>query len=704
MKAKLLFVSLAALVAAASSSFAQTEPGKSYVSSDTVLVIAERIAPLPATNSAAAKFPLALRLTPASVGVVTNSLIENQNAIVLGDALNNVSGVNVQTGFGAFDYFVIRGFESLTSGLVLTDGAAEPEVTFYNLYNIERVEVLKGPGAFLYGGNPLSGAVNLVRKQPHFKNFFNASGSAGHFSSYRGTLDFGLTNAEKSVAFRANALWQDSENYRDNKDNENISINPALTWRMNGKTSVTANFEYVKSKYQPDSGLPLLNNEIPNVPRTQSYQSPFDVSDQTVLRGRLDFETRVNDSFTLRNKFYYTDLDWQSDGTLLFGAFPTQFGNFVFRSLTALDDRQKLVGNQLEGLLRFNTGNVRHQILAGVELSRLGDEFTLAVADLPALSLESPQESAAAVNPFPFLQNDARSVNLAPYLVDQIFFSEKFQTLVGGRFDVIDYKDTHAIPVQGQLFSISTTREYKKFSPMLGLIFSPTQYLSFYANGGRAFGPPSTQVIEDISAEESQQLEAGVKTQFLNGRFNTGLAVYQLDKNDLIIPDYSGLRYLSGEQRSRGFEIDVTAQPATGLQTYVAYAFNDAELTNFAEDILVPTQAGPVPQRVDRSGNTPAFAPKHILNVWATKAIKSNLGFGVGGRYVSPQFIDEDNAFEIDDYFTLDAMIYYRLGNWSWSLNAKNLTDTKYETRGYGSGSVLPGNPFAIFCAAGFQL
>jgi outer membrane receptor protein involved in Fe transport len=396
-------------------------------------------------------------------------------------------------------------------------------------------------------------------------------------------------------------------------------------------------------------------------------------------------------------------LDWQSDGTLLLGAFSTLFGDFVIRSFTALDDRQKLTGNQLEAVLNFNTGPLRHQFLGGLEVSRLDDEFTLGgVEQLPPISLHSPQETVTNITTSLFLKNDARSVTLAPYLIDQITFLEKFQATIGGRFDAVDYKDAHL--GGGSSIISSSKREYRKISPMLGLVFSPAQNLSLYANAGEAFGPPSTLVIENLKAEESKQIEAGVKTQFFNGKLHASLAAYQLDKNNLIIPDYTGFRYLSGEQRSRGAEIEIAAQPRHNWQTFIAYAFNEAELTQFTDQ----TPNGPV----DRSGKTPAFAPKHIVNFWTNKTFGNRLGIGVGGRYLSEQFIDEDNKFKIDGFFTIDAMLYYQIGNWRWSINAKNLADTEYETRGYSSssnlpetsGAVLPGNPAAIYGEIEFKL
>jgi iron complex outermembrane receptor protein len=423
---------------------------------------------------------------------------------------------------------------------------------------------------------------------------------------------------------------------------------------------------------------------------------PSDISDQKITRARLDFETRLSEHFTLRDKFYYTDLDWQSNGTLLLGAFPSPFGTVVGRALNALDDRQKLAGNQLEAILHFNTGGVRHQILAGFEVSRLDDEFTLnVVQQLSPISLVNPVETASSVTPSPFMETDARSITYAPYALDQIAFSEELQVTLGGRFDAIDYEDSRTLFLQGFQVPAPAKRNYDKFSPMLGLVYAPTANLSFYANTGKAFGPPSTLVVGDVEAEESTQYEVGAKARFYDGKLHATVAAYQLKKNNLTISSSSSLAFLAGKQKSRGLELELMAEPVRQWQTFVAYAFTEPKLTEFFDQI-----DGALTVRIDRSGNVPAFAPKHILNVWTNKTFGNRLGLGIGGRYLSEQFIDEDNAYKIDGFFTLDAMLYYQIGNWRWSLNAKNLTDTEYETRGFSlfySASVLPGNPRAFY-------
>ena len=656
------------------------------------IVVTESRERVPTLSTVATKVPVPLRLTPASIGVVNNGLFRHQSGVVLGDALRNVSGVNVQTVFGVTDFFIIRGFDSLSSGLVLTDGASEPEATFYNLYNLERVEVLKGPGAFLYGGNPLSGSVNLGRKQPIFTNSFQVTGSYGPYSTGRGTLDAGWADLDKGVAVRLNALRQVSDSYRDDKSSGIWAVNPSATWR-NAKTTVTANFEYVTSAYKSDSGLPVVNGQMADVPRTRSYQSPFDVSDQEIYRARADLQSQLSRKMTLRNKLYYTDFSWVSQGTLFNGVFPNAQGSLeVSRTLVLLDDRQKVLGNQFEMLFSFATGSVGHTLLTGLELTQWKDVFSLDVAALPSIDLVNPVETATA--PFFFLPGqsqgaDSKSLVVAPYVVDRLVFSESFHAFLGGRYDRIDYDD----PLT------STSRNYSRLSPMVGLVLAPTQTLSFYANVGQAFAPPSSQVAGPRKAEESKQFEVGAKKFLVDSKLHASLAIYHLQKDNIGIPDATGVNKQDGDQRSRGMEFEAMVQPVPDWHTFFSYAFSDAELTRFTEFVPVPTATGVTYQFLDRSGNTPAFSPRHILNVWTAKGFRNGLELGMGARYVSDQFIAEDNQFQIDGVLTFDASASYTYKQMKFRINAKNLTARKYETRGFGATSVIPSEPFGMYCA-----
>ena len=662
-----------------------------YVGEETLVM--ESKEKVPTMSTIATKIPVPIQLTPASIGVVTAGLFRHQSGTVLGDALRNVSGVNIQTVFGVTDFFIIRGFDSLSSGLVLTDGASEPEATFYNLYNLDRVEVLKGPGAFLYGGNPLSGSVNLSRKQPIFSNAFQIGGSYGPYETVRGTVDANRADIDRGIAWRVNGLRQVSDSYRDDKDSGSWAVNPAATWRPDDRTTMTANFEYVTSRHKPDSGLPIINGAVADVPRTQSYQSPFDASDQDIFRARVDLHSRLSHRVTLRNKIYYTDFSWLSQGTLFSGVFPNAQGSLdILRTLVLLDDRQTVLGNQFELLSTFRTGQLQHTLLTGLELTQWKDKFKLDVAALPNIDVLNPVETAS--QPFFILPGqsqgaDSKSIVMAPYFVDRIVFFPRFQAFAGVRYDRIDYDD----PVT------STSRNFNKLSPMAGMVFLLAKDFSLYANVGRAFAPPSSQVAGPRETEESLQMEVGAKKYVLDNRLHASLAVYQLTKYNIGIPDATGVTKLDGDQRSRGVELEAMIRPARNWHTFLSYAFSNARLTRFAELIPVPTQTGVTFQLVDRSGNRAAFSPRHIFNGWTARGFDNGLELGLGARYVASQFIAEDNQFQIRDVLTLDASVSYVFRRLIFRINAKNFTNQEYETRGFGSTSIIPANPFGMHCA-----
>ncbi len=655
---------------------------------------------VPTSNTIVTKLPLSLQQTPNNVGLVTRALFEQQYGQVLGDALSNVSNLNVQPGFGVFDYFVVRGFDSLSSSLILTDGAPEPESSYYQLYNVELVEVLKGPGGFLYGSNPLAGTVNLVRKQPFANQRFDVGTAFGSFSTFEGTADHNYGSPGGDVAFRVNALYRDTNAYRDNKSSRAAAINPALSWRPSERHSLVGNFEYASSDFTPDAGIPLLFDEIPDVARQNDYNSQFDRSEQNIIRFQLDYQGRLGDRVALRNKLYYRRLDWLSDGTLISGAFPDFGPGFVptgtvsvYRALIALDDEQEFLGNQFEATLELDTGSVHHDLLAGLELGRFADRFALDVGLLAPVDLHNPQNPPFPPLPLPgqAVAGDARSIVIAPYLIDQISFSDRFQVLAGARLDSIDFRDD------------LTRRERSdtEVSPMLGAVWLPADALSVYGNFSRSFAPPSPRAFGELKPETSQQVELGIKLQLLDRRAQLTAAVYQLERQNIPIAVDFGFTQQIGNQRSRGFEVEFAAEPGHDFRAVLSYAHNRSELTEFRRLEIVPLIV-PIPVIVDYSGNDAVFAPKHLLDLWASKTLFGELGIGLGARYVGEQFIDEDNAFVLPDAVVLSGAVFYDWSNLSISLNVKNLGDTTYYQRGFGPQSITPANPIAAYLRIGY--
>lgn len=644
------------------------------------LFVKESLPFLPDTNTIATKLPLETGWTPANVGVVNLETLTEQESRVLGDALENISGVNVHTGNGVFDYFVLRGFDSLTSGLVLTDGAPEPESSFYQMYNTERVEVFKGPAGFLYGSNPLAGVVNLVRKQPVPENFGSVEVGFGSWNTANGAVDLNRSNTSGSASFRLNGYFLSGDGYRDGRAQDVTAINPAFSWRPNEKTAVHLNLESAKSEYVPDAGLPLVAGDLPAVPRDRSYASPFDFSDQDLLRVQLDVERQVSDRLELRNKLYLRELDWRSNGTLLNGAFPGFTGRLeVFRTLIDLDDRQTFAGNQFEIL--WSPRDSRHQLLAGLEVARFSDDYSLDVGLLPSIDLFAPIETAA--EPIFFLpsqsaRGDSRSDIIAPYLIDRFQASDKVMLLAGLRFDSIDFTDD----------ANGASRSQSETSPMLGLVYSPNEGTAFYVNAAASFAPPSPRVAGDRKAEESRQIELGVRKNI--GPLQSTFALYRLERDNIAIPDDNGFTQQAGDQRAQGLEIELSGDLGAGIRTVFSYAYTDSELTSFSELVVLPFSNPPFAV-FDRSGNTSAFAPEHLANLWLSKSLANGLRLGGGARFVDDQFISEDNSASISSYVLLNAALSWGRDDWRIGLRLRNLTDEDYETRGFGSSAVIPG-------------
>ncbi len=651
------------------------------------------------------KSPLPILETPASVSVVPQSLFKSQDGVILSDTLKNVPGVNIQTGFGVHDLFVVRGLDSLSSGLVLTDGAAEPEATFYDLYNVDQVEVLRGPLGFLYGGNSIFGAVNLKRKQPLVgQQFLQASYRLGSFDPVRVQFDFNRSSPGSSVAFRFNAMGQFSEGYR-SKPSYQGAVNPAFRWDLNERTTMTVNLEYVVNEFEPDAGIPVIKDRITQVPRRTSYGSDHDDSAQEIFRFRLDLESSLTDWFKIRSKIYHTDLEWISDGTLITGVLPApSIAIFppipspleVHRVLNSLDNRQRLLGAQFETIFQFATGAISHNLMVGIEISRMTDRFSLDVFHLPALPLVNPDPHVDPYNNiFPiqgqYQEGNVSSVIWSPYIIDHFQPLEFLQFFAGGRFDVLEYREKVS----------STHRKETQFNPIVAAVFQPMEKGFVYVSAGTAFGTPSTLVVGPRQPEESRQIEGGFKKELFGGNLRAELSIYNLRKSNIAIPDQSGVTRQLGVQDSQGIEVALSAQLSDLWYLSGNYSLNRSILNSFSESVM--TGINPVTYAtLDRSNNFAPFAPQHIFNLWTHKEFSNRLGVAWGPRYVSGQFIAADNLFEMEDYWTMDAVLSYRLHNWQVRLNFKNLTGADYEVRGFGSSSVIPADGATVFATIQF--
>lgn len=630
---------------------------------------------LPALSGVGSRLPGGAEALPGTLSTIAQPLLQDQMVTTLSDALQNVAGVNVQTGNGPFDYFFLRGFDSVSSSLVLVDGAPEPESTMLHLYNVDQIEVLKGAGGFLYGGRALAGTVNLVRKSPVAGNFVHFGLDAGSFDWLEGQVDANYEISE-NASFRVNGMWQSADNFR-HAESDVWAINPTFAWH-NDHTRVRVSYERVDEERRPDAGVPLAAGFDPQDLVDFDYASSYDTSRQKIDRFQLDLEQQLRSNLTLRAKLYHSRLDWISDGTLLVGAFYfPPFFEQTFRTLTLLDDDQQFSGGQFELAFTAQTGSVRHELLAGLEIGRQKDEFSLDVGLLDATSIFAP---TVAANEFYFLLPTQRragkvdSTLVSPYLIDRMIFSPRFELMAGARFDSIDVEAS----------GTAVDRKDEKVSPFVGIVLRPTEGLALHAQYSSSFEPPSSLTVGEAEPEEGEQLELGLR--YTAGTFSASVALYELEKSNIAIPSATGILRRTGDQRSRGGEIELSGRSRTELAWRLSYAYNDAELVEATE--LVQTAEGFF--LADYAGNKPTFAPEQLLSFWLSKRFESGFGFGVGSRYVGKQWVDNANTFEIDDALFFDASLFYAWDRYQINVAVENISDEETFTRAFTQQSVVP--------------
>ena len=630
-----------------------------------------------------------LKRIPFSLTVVPSRTLREAGARQLSDGLNGASSVNVISGFGIFDLFSIRGFDSLSNGLVMIDGVREPESTFLPAYNIERLEILKGPSGFAAGPDAAASTVNVLRKQPLGRNFAAVGGRFGTFNSYDVDADLGVSNEDASLSARLPAFVRASDGYRD-RENSQWGLNPGVRVARPGGFIAIANYERLRSEFIPDVGLPLVSGAVPNVPRENNYQTPFDFSEQDVDRARLRIEKKVGDRTLIKNLTYYTRLRWKTDGSLFVGAFvdPRIPGAITARTLTLLDDDQQLTGDRFWVETSRQTRSSTHRITAGVEAYTLADKYSLDVALLPVIGIDRPIETATLpvfLLPGFSVRADAKNRVLSAFAFDDASLGSRTQALAGVRVDAFDFTE--------DAFGID--KSWRRVSPFVGASVELTRKTRAFAAFSAGFSPASTLALGSKQPEETRQVEGGLRFASENGRARASVTGFELKRNDITIPDGSGQPRPTGDQRSRGFEVEASVDhERTGAA--ISYSFTDGILSRFSEVGTVginPRTFQPIQGVLDRSGNASPFAPRHLFSA----RVRFDLGKGLlataAFRANSEQFISEDNAFAIPSAQFVDAALSYSRGGARLSLIGDNLLDEETFTRGYASYSVLPVPP-----------
>lgn len=646
----------------------------------TIIVRANANDAVHGSGNSATKLDVPLRDVPQAVQVVSKKLIREQGALEMKDVLRNVSGVAPSQGEGRRDQFYIRGFDATRDTLV--DGMRDDSLYFRDLGNVERVEVIKGPAAVLYGRGSAGGVINRVTKKPVSKTLREVTLTVGSDNLRRLDADLGGAFGTQA-AFRITGAHEVGDSYRDVVHSERSVLAPSVAWSAGNHTHFLLQTEFLHQRRTPDRGMPSLNGVPAAVPVSHFYGEPYDYATTDARNARFNVAHAVNDKLTLRNHFQYSTLSLDAVNTRTLGL--TADKTQVRRQITYFPQDQANYLNQTEVVYELDTDAIRHALLVGLELGHQKASRLVRAATASAVSLQAPQHVAAVPNlsALPLTIDSAfKADTVALYTQDQLSFGQHWKALAGLRFD--QFRQTQADHRTG----LVQDRNDSVWSPRVGLVYQPNDAHALYGNLSRSFQPVGNDLFYNgtdfaqIKPVESLQQEVGAKSEWLAGRLLSTVALYQITQRNVVTKDptdSAGLRQVqTGEQQSRGLEVDLSGTIQSGWKVFANYTLNLARITqsnNFAV------------------GNRPANIPKQSANVWTSYDLGHGLTIGGGAFYVGDRFAVEDNAVRLPSYVRLDAMLGYKSQAWEVGLNLHNLANRVYYESANNNNQIQPGTP-----------
>jgi len=624
---------------------------------------------------------------PQSVTVVTRDLIQDQSMQSLMDVARYVPGAGMAQGEGNRDAIILRG-NSSTSDFFL-DGVRDDVEYFRDLYNIDRVEILKGPNAMIFGRGGAGGVVNRVSRQANWEAVREVSLQGGSWDNRRASFDFGSAVSD-SFSARVMGVYEDSGSYRDGVELERKGINPTFALAIGDATVLRFSYEYFDYDRVADRGIPSFEGE-PFRTDTATFFGDPDQSPTyaTVNQGSVTIDHAFNDNLRLRNRTVYADFDKFYQNVFAGGAVD---GGTGLVQLSAYNNEQLRENffNQTDLTFSAETGSIGHEFLVGAELGEQTTENLrmTGLFDGTDAAIFVPAGDPMVSVPVTFAPsltdntNRGRATIAALYVQDQIQFTPNWMAVVGLRYDSFDMDFTDR---RGQGTRIETSDDL--LSPRGGLIYKPVENVSLYAGYSMTYIPRSGAQLSSLTPtnaaldpEEFENVEVGAKWD-ISPDLAVTAAVFQLDRKNVVIadPNVPGNSLLVDGQRTDGVELGISGQVTESWSIQGGYAWQDGELTD---------QLG---------GTTLAQLPEHVASLWNRYDFSPAWGVGLGVIYQSEMYAAADNAVTLPSFTRVDAGVYYSLSErLRMQVNLENLLDERYYPNAHNNNNITPGSPLAV--------
>jgi catecholate siderophore receptor len=668
---------------------------------DPIIVIGDRSGYEAKESCAATKTCTPLKDVPQSVSVITAQQIDDQALRSISDVIYFVPGASFNSGEGNRDTIVLRGNSSTADFFV--DGVRDDVQYFRDFYNIDRVEVLKGPNAMIFGRGGGGGVVNRVLKRSarsQFENFALAGDSEGGF---RLTADVNQPLGE-ALGLRVNGLYEDGDSFRRHVDLKRYGINPTVGIQAGDNTRIDLSYEYFHDRRTADRGLPydgrhgVATAADPKRPLSGFDSIFFGDPDKSFAKvdahiGTVAVEHDLGNGLTLRNRSSYGHFDKfyqnifansRATSTVTLSGYNNGTTRTNLFSQTDLVWKNNLGGIDQTLLFGFEVGRQKSRNRRSTAVFTLG--ANLAPLDDPTVDLDglvSFIPSATDAN------NRTKATVAAIYVQDQIRPADWIEIVAGIRFDSfkLSVDDFRAAPLGGEF-----SRRDKFWSPRLGLILKPTEKLSFYGSFSRSYLPQSGDQFgsldvntEALKPERFDNYEIGAKWQPIDGLLATA-AIYQLDRTNTRVanPDVPGTFLLSGKQRSKGIELGLAGNVTSRWQVSAGYALQKAEVTEATTacttgDCKVP------------------LVPRHTVSLWNRYDLTKQLGVGLGLIARSKSYATISNAVKLPGYARVDGALFYKISKQvEAQLNVENIFGADYFPTANSDNNIAPGAPTTV--------
>jgi catecholate siderophore receptor len=651
------------------------------------------------TATSATKIDAPLRDIPQTVNVIPEELLRDQAARSMQDALRNVPGIGLSHGDGQRDQVFIRGFSAISDQFI--DGLRDDALYFRDLSNIERIEVIKGPAAVLYGRGSSGGLINRITKKPD-GDIAEVTGQVGSWNDRRGEIDVGRAFNGGSVVFRITGAIERADSYRDKQFLDRQAVAPSILLKPGADTQLLLQAEHLSDRRITDFGIPAFHGRPVAVAPSTYYGAAnardVDYTQADVNAGGFTLTHRLNGDWSLRNAFRGYEYKLDRNNTLV--------GSVDERLQTATLNRSNVRRNetgwfnQSELTQKLTLGGTSHQLLYGVELGhQRKDQLFVTQNGVATVSLFNP---VLPVLPFfaaaaPSTDNVGIMDVASAYVQDLVALTPHWKALAGVRYDRFQQETRERRAGQPNL-----SRTDGAWSPRAGLVYQPTLTQAYYASYSKSFQPSAEGFAlaannAQLDPEETTNREVGAKLDFFGGLASATASLFRLERTNIKAANPSAPTVLIpiGEQRTDGLELTFTGQLPRGWQVYAGYAYLDSRVTH-----SIAVDAG---QQVQ--GKRATLTPEHSANLWLTKALGGGFGAGGGFNYVGDRAANPGNTVELPAYVTFDAAVWYRARSYDLQLNVYNLFDREYIVSGHGSSPNLnlPGAPRNAVMTARFR-